>query len=62
LGRREDQVRIEALRVLKVSHLPVEVLLHPLAGKLKVFPDPDGCDPGEVKAEVESALFYGKAR
>ncbi|MGB7591950.1 MAG: hypothetical protein WBO19_11990 [Terriglobia bacterium] len=55
-------MRIEALGVLKVLHLPVEALLHPLAGKLEVFPDRDGCDPGQVKAEVERALFYGKAR
>jgi streptogramin lyase len=55
-------VRIEALGVLKVSHLPVEALLHPPSGKLEVFPDPDGCDPGQVKAELDGALFYGKAR
>jgi streptogramin lyase len=55
-------VRIETLRVLKVSHLPVEALLHPPAGKLEVFPHPDGCDPGQVKAELDGALFYGEAR
>jgi streptogramin lyase len=55
-------VRIETLRVLEVSHLPVEALLHPPSAKLKVFPDPDGCDPGQVKAELDGALFYGKAR
>ena len=55
-------MRIETLRVLEVSHLPVEALLHPPSAKLKVFPDPDGCDPGQVKAELDGALFYGEAR
>jgi hypothetical protein len=55
-------MRVEALGVLKVSHLPVESLLHPPSGKLEVFPDPDGCYPGQVKTEVERALLYGKTR
>jgi len=55
-------VRVEALGVLKVAHLPVKALFHPFTGKLEVFPDPDSCDPGQVKAELEGALFYGEAR